>query len=38
MTEMPDTGGISPALISSIAVLALAVGATGLYALRRRTA
>lgn len=37
MTEMPDTGGISPALISGVAVLALSVGVIGLYALRRQT-
>lgn len=38
MSQMPDTGGISPVVISSVALLALAVGVTGLYALRRRTA
>lgn len=38
MSQMPDTGGVSPALISGIAVLALSVGVVGLYALRRRTA
>lgn len=37
-TEMPDTGGISPALIAGIASLALAAGVTGLYAVRRRSA
>ena len=38
MVQMPNTGGISLALISSIAILVLAVGAIGPYALRRRTA
>lgn len=38
MTEMPDTGGVSPVLITGAAALALAVGLTGLYAIRRRTA
>lgn len=38
MTEMPDTGGISPVLISGIAASALAAGVFGLYAMRRRSA
>lgn len=38
MTEMPDTGGPSPAWIVGVGTLALAVGVTGLYALRRRSA
>lgn len=38
MAEMPDTGGISPALIFGAAALALATGVAGLYVLRRQTA
>lgn len=37
MTQMPDTGGVSPAAVLGGAALAIAAGLTGLYALRRRT-
>ena len=36
MAQMPDTGGVSPAVLGG-AALAIAAGLTGLYALRRRT-
>lgn len=37
MSQMPDTGGISPAAILGGTALAIAAGLIGLYTLRRRT-